>query len=125
MGLSNNLPYADASFDLILSSLFFHHLVPEDKRCTVAEIGRVLRPGGRLHVADWGKPSDPLMRVLSLGVRFGDGSEPTRDNLSGALPHVFEEGGLEGAAETGSLRTAGGTLAFYRALRPEVSSTGA
>ncbi len=116
-GLSNELPYPDATFDRVLSTLFFHHLRPEDKGLTVAEVVRVLKPGGELHVADWGLPSDPLMRLLSLQIRFGDGDESTRENLSGLLPGVFERGGLEGVAETDRLRTPFGTLALYRARR--------
>lgn len=50
------LPYADASFDRVVSSLVFHHLTPDEKRQTAAEVLRVLRPAGELHVADWGKP---------------------------------------------------------------------
>lgn len=117
-GLSTALPYEDESVDLILSTLFFHHLTGADKRRTAAEIGRVLRPGGELHVADWGRPADPLMRVLFTGVRLFDGFEQTRDNRAGALPRIFEQGGLEQAIETDRLRTAFGTLALYRAQRP-------
>lgn len=120
-GLSDELPYSDASFDVVLSSLFFHHLGSHAKRRTSEEIARVLAPGGSLHVADWGPPADPLMRLLSLQVRAFDGFEPTRDNFSGALPAIFEAAGLAGVAQTGQLRTAFGTLAFYRAGRPESS----
>jgi SAM-dependent methyltransferase len=117
-GLSSELHYPDACFDLVVSSLFFHHLRPEDKRSTGEQIARVLKPGGKLHVADWGRPADPPMRILSTQVRLLDGSEPTRDNLSGALPDILEQGGLADSAETGRLRTAFGTLAFYVAERP-------
>lgn len=120
-GFSTELPYEDDSFDLVLSTLFFHHLTGADKRRTASEIARVVRPGGELHVADWGRPADPLMRLLSLQVRAFDGFEPTRDNFSGALPAIFEAAGLAGAAQTGQLRTAFGTLAFYRAGRPKSS----
>ncbi len=116
-GFSNHLPYEDETFDAIVSTLFFHHLSPHVKRQTAAEIARVLRPGGELHVADWGPPSDPLMRALSLSIRLLDGFEPTRDNLSGLLPPIFEAAGLAGAEQTGRLRTAFGTLCFYRAER--------
>src|SRR5687768_16091627 len=62
-GLSYDLPYEDASFDRVLSSLFFHHLVLRDKERTIAEIARVLRPGGELHVADWGEPRSAAAKL--------------------------------------------------------------
>jgi ubiquinone/menaquinone biosynthesis C-methylase UbiE len=104
-GFSTELPYADGSFDLVLSTLFFHHLTGADKRRTASEIARVLRPGGELHVADYGRPSDPLMRAMVGPVRLVDGFARTRDNVAGALPRIFEEGGLEEASEIGRLRT--------------------
>lgn len=60
-GFSDDLPYEDGSFDAVVSTLFFHHLILEAKRRTIVEITRVLKPGGELHVADWGRPADPLM----------------------------------------------------------------
>jgi ubiquinone/menaquinone biosynthesis C-methylase UbiE len=114
-GFSTELPYEDASFDRVLSTLFFHHLDPEPKRVTAREIARVLRPGGELHVADWGRPSDPAMRVAFLGIRLLDGFENTAENFRGELPRIFEEAGLEQAEETDRLRTVFGTLALYRA----------
>ncbi len=117
-GFSNELPYEDASFERVLSTLFFHHLDPGPTDETVREIARVLRPGGELHVADWGRPSDPVMAVASLGIRAFDGFSNTRNNFRGALPEIFERGGLEHAEETHRLRTILGTLALYRAKRP-------
>jgi ubiquinone/menaquinone biosynthesis C-methylase UbiE len=117
-GLSTELPYEEGSVDRVLSTLFFHHLSGADKRRTAAEVARVLRRGGELHVADFGPPSDPLMWALFGGVRLFDGLERTRDNAAGALPAIFEQGGLARATETTRTRTAFGTLAFYRADRP-------
>ena len=82
-GFSTELPFEDRSFDLVLSTLFFHHLDPEPKRQTAREIARVLRTGGELHVADWGKPSDPVMAAAFLGIRLLDGFENTADNARG------------------------------------------
>jgi ubiquinone/menaquinone biosynthesis C-methylase UbiE len=118
-GFSTELPYEDASFDRILSTLFFHHLDPEPKRRTAREIARVLRPGGELHVADWGPPSDPFMRVAFTSIRLLDGRANTEDNYRGVLPAIFEQGGLERAEQLGQLRTVFGTLAFYRARKPD------
>jgi ubiquinone/menaquinone biosynthesis C-methylase UbiE len=110
-GFSTELPYEDGSVDLVLSTLFFHHLDPDPKRQTVREIARVLRRGGELHVADWGRASDPVMAIASLGIRALDGFENTRDN--------FEAEGLSDAEQTDRLRTPFGTLALYRARRPD------
>ncbi|MGH2964642.1 MAG: class I SAM-dependent methyltransferase [Solirubrobacterales bacterium] len=118
-GYSTELPYGDSSFDVVLSTLFFHHLTGSDKRRTAGEVLRVMKPGGRLQVADWGRPADPAMRLLSTSIRLLDGFEQTRDNLAGSLPRIFDEAGLSDAAEVGRMRTPFGTLAFYRATRPE------
>ncbi len=116
-GLSTELPYEDASFDRVLSTLFFHHLDPEPKSQTTREIARVLRPGGELHVADWGPPSDPAMRVAFQGIRLLDGLSNTAENYRGELPAIFERAGLANARETDRLRTMFGSLVLYRAER--------
>jgi ubiquinone/menaquinone biosynthesis C-methylase UbiE len=117
-GFSTALPFEDRSFDRVLSTLFFHHLTGEAKRATAAEIARVLKPDGELHVADLGRPSDPLMGALVTSVRVFDGFEQTRDNVNGALPEIFEAAGLEKASEHSRFRTAVGTVALYGAKRP-------
>ena len=115
-GLSTDLPYSDGSFDVVLSTLFFHHLVLSEKQRTAAEVRRVLVPEGRLLVADWGPPQDRLMALASLGIRLLDGFEPTRENFAGTLPTVFAEAGLEAQARPlDQLRTVFGTMTLYRA----------
>lgn len=61
-GLADGLPLADQGCDRVVMSLLLHHLDAAGKRDALTEAHRVLRTGGRLHVADWGKPQDPLMR---------------------------------------------------------------
>jgi ubiquinone/menaquinone biosynthesis C-methylase UbiE len=51
VGDVGDLPFPDQSFDLIVSSLSLHHW--EDPDAAVAELARVLRPGGRLVIYDF------------------------------------------------------------------------
>lgn len=116
--LSHQMPYDDASFDVVLSSLFFHHLDREAKLATLREVRRVLRPGGRLHVADWGRAQNVLMRGLFLIVQLLDGFETTADNVAGRLPEFMRDGGFTDVAETGRFATPLGTVSLYSATRP-------
>lgn len=118
LGLSTQLPYEEASFDRVLSSLFFHHLTPQDKRRTLAEVKRVLRASGELHIADWGQPQDPAMRAAALSIRVLDGRERTSQNLDGRLPTLIEESGLADVRERDRFRTVFGTMELFSARRP-------
>ena len=115
--LSQHLPYADSSFDVVLSSLFFHHLDRENKLATLSEVRRVLKPGAELHIADWGKAANPLMRVLFLIVQMLDGFATTTDNVAGRLPEFLRASGFKEVEETQRFSTVLGTLALYRAKR--------
>jgi demethylmenaquinone methyltransferase/2-methoxy-6-polyprenyl-1,4-benzoquinol methylase len=55
-----NLPFADASFDVVTISYGLRNLADFDRG--VRELARVLRPGGRLLVLDFGKPDNALWR---------------------------------------------------------------
>lgn len=75
VGVVEALPFPDASFDVVLSSLMLHHLPVDVKRQGFAEIARVLRPGGRFFAVDFvgGGPGHVLGRLLGHG-RHGRGS---------------------------------------------------
>ncbi|MDP2323497.1 MAG: methyltransferase domain-containing protein [Gammaproteobacteria bacterium] len=117
-GLSWQLPYPDAHFNRVVSSLFFHHLSWRDKERTVRELFRVLRPGGELHVADWGCPTGPVMRAAFVTVQLLDGFANTRDNVQGKLMSLFESAGFSEVTQTSTFSTVLGTLALYRAVKP-------
>jgi ubiquinone/menaquinone biosynthesis C-methylase UbiE len=51
-GFAQDLPFPDASFDVVFSSLMLHHLDTPSKDEMLAEVRRVLRPDGRLVLAD-------------------------------------------------------------------------
>lgn len=116
--MSSALPYPDEHFDRVVSSLFFHHLSWQEKEQTAKELFRVLKPGAELHVADWGRASNMLMRGLFLFEQLFDGFENTQDNVSGKLITLFEASGFIEVTEEQTFDTLFGTLALYSATRP-------
>jgi SAM-dependent methyltransferase len=114
-GLAQSLPIDDAAADVVTTSLVIHHLLPGEKGEALAEMKRVLRPGGRLHVADWGVPHDPLMSGLFYVAQAVDGFERTREHRAGRLPELIDEAGFEGVERYGRLRTGFGSLDLWTA----------
>ena len=51
-GYAQEIPAGDDTVDHVLSSLMFHHLDGEGRTAMLAEVRRVLRPGGALVLAD-------------------------------------------------------------------------
>ena len=114
---AERLPYADASFERVVSSLFFHHLQPNEKRLALCEVHRVLARGGELHVADWGRPN-PLLRVAFYAVQMLDGFANTRDHVEGRLGQFFKDAGFRDVAVAEKVNNCLGAIALYRALKP-------
>jgi SAM-dependent methyltransferase len=117
-GLADALPLSPASADAVVCSLLLHHLQPDVKLAALAEARRVLRPGGRLHVADWGRPADPLQRVAFLGLQLLDGFSNTADHAAGRLPELIGAAGFTGIECWRRLRTPWGTLERLEASAP-------
>jgi ubiquinone/menaquinone biosynthesis C-methylase UbiE len=117
-GLANELPYDTRSFDVVVSTLFFHHLTDEAKADTAEEIKRVLRLGGRVLIADWGRPQDPLMRMVFLNVQILDGFANTSSNVAGKLPEFLRDAGLKRVSVVDRMRTPLGTIEIVSGVRP-------
>ncbi|HEX2697766.1 MAG TPA: methyltransferase domain-containing protein [Anaerolineales bacterium] len=114
VGFTNELPYPDAHFDRILSSIMIHHLKTPDKEKTAREVYRVLKPGGQLHIIDFGKPNTFYGKLLGP---FLHNFEEANDNIEGRLPEIFGAPGLK-TQITGHFWTFFGDLAFLRGDKP-------
>lgn len=117
-GFAQELPFAEATFQRVASSLFFHHLDREAKRQAFGEVRRVLAPGGELHVADWGEARNALERLLFISIQLLDGFSSTRDNIEGRLPIMMKGAGFEHVRETKRFLTVFGALSLYSGRQP-------
>lgn len=70
-------------FDRAYSTLVFHHLHPDRKAAALAEARRVLRPDGRLVIADFGPPRGAVQTAIARLVYPLDGPVNTLPHLRG------------------------------------------
>lgn len=114
-GFGQEMPFGENSYDIAVSSLFFHHLTRLDKIATLKEIRRALKPSGVLYIADWGKPTSILQRALFLIVQCLDGFKTTKDNVDGYLPSLIVEAGFVNVYEQDAIPTLLGTVRLIKA----------
>ncbi len=117
VGYADALPYPDQSVDRVLSAFMLHHVEPADLPGVLAEVRRVLRPGGELHVVDVAGGGHhrhgPLARLARRAGRSPRLAHVAPDRL---VP-LLAAAGLRDAAETGRGSVRVGDYAFHRAVR--------
>ena len=66
VAFAQRLPFPDASFDAVACTLALHHVAEDDQQSAVQEMHRVLKPGGRLLIAEFAQGHGPhaLLRWL-------------------------------------------------------------
>lgn len=75
VGVIEQLAFPDQTFDVVLSTIMMHHLPAGLKRQGLAEIARVLKPGGRLVIADF----SPKKERQGRAARFHAGGSSVQD----------------------------------------------
>jgi demethylmenaquinone methyltransferase/2-methoxy-6-polyprenyl-1,4-benzoquinol methylase/phosphoethanolamine N-methyltransferase len=106
VGLIEDLSFPDRHFDVVLSSLMMHHLPGDLKRRGLAEIYRVLKPGGRLLIVDLKRPTSHASRAL-MALLLHRGMHSGVQDLAAILEEV-------GFADVEAGETRFGVLGFVR-----------
>lgn len=113
VGVIESLPFPDGTIDVVTSSLMMHHL-PEHLRVKgLAEIRRVLKPSGRLLIAEMMRPSGSALKrffntlVLHHGRSIQFGLED--------LPELLKRAGFDDIRKLDDHFL---TIGFVRARKP-------
>jgi ubiquinone/menaquinone biosynthesis C-methylase UbiE len=94
-GEVSRLPFRDATFDAAVCRNSFHHFDRPSE--VMSEMGRVLRPGGRVVVEDMRAPDDLAQRAYQATIeRLRDDSH-TRTLTSGEFMELARAAGLSAA----------------------------
>jgi ubiquinone/menaquinone biosynthesis C-methylase UbiE len=102
------LPFPDAQFDVVMTTVMLHHLPRNARQQRAAEMRRVLKPGGRVLAVDFGGPA--RVRRCLLGHFHRHGHVNLRDIIA-----VLSEAGLN-MVESGAVGI--GDLQFVLAATP-------
>ena len=79
IGVIEALEFPDKTFDIVLSSLMFHHLPADLKERGLKEMYRVLKPGGRLIVVDMVRPATLFQRLSIITLAHHELTTDVRD----------------------------------------------
>jgi ubiquinone/menaquinone biosynthesis C-methylase UbiE len=89
------LPYRDSQFDVVLSTLMLHHLPGKVREQCAREIRRVLKPGGRVLLIDFGPPEPKRKSIIDRFHHHGHASLPSMvDLVKRAGMEVAESGAV-------------------------------
>lgn len=110
-GFADAMDYPDAAFDRVFSSMMLHHVPRADKPGLLAEVLRVLKPGGRLELLDFAGGAHSFLAHTLHG-------RHASDSMNARLLQWMHEAGFTAARRTATHTTPFGALGYYQATRP-------
>lgn len=92
IGDAQRLPFADRSLDIAITSYALHHM--PDAPCAIAEMARVLRPGGRLGIIDIFASEDPNVAEMNERIERTRDASHTRTQTRSEFEKAFRANGV-------------------------------
>lgn len=119
-GFSDELPYPEEAFDRVLSSFMLHHLEGEEKARTLAEVRRVLKPGGSLLLVDFGGSQPGTSGFLHRWLHSSHSSHLLDDNSEERVLALMRQARLRAPTTVGRATMLFGHLPclYYQAMAP-------
>jgi len=102
----------------IVSSLVLHQVPLREKQRILEIMHTVLKPGGSVHIADYGHQRSRLMkRLFRHTVQAIDGVSDTQPNADGIIPTLMRDAGFDDIEELHRFATMTGTISLYRGTK--------
>lgn len=112
-GFLDQAGFQPDSLDTVYCSLVLHQVPTQVKAELVNQMIALLRPGGRLHIADYARQTG-LMRVLfRLTVQLTDGVSDTQPNADGLLEQILSDSRMETPLPDSSIATPSGRISLF------------
>lgn len=99
LGVIEDLPFEDGSFDIVVSCMMLHHLPRDLKVDGLKEVYRILVPGGHIMMIDVGPGNRHWFSKFISFIYQWDLFEWLRDGIKGRLPAIMGEAGFSNAYE--------------------------
>ncbi|MDD3440762.1 MAG: class I SAM-dependent methyltransferase, partial [Kiritimatiellae bacterium] len=115
--LAEELPWPGASFDRVLSTFFFHHLNYGLKIRSLAEIWRVLRPGGQAAILDVDIPYSLFGKLCAWSGYWLFHQDEIAENIRGRLREALEASPWRGRWQIASRHS--GYLSLFTMVKPQ------
>ena len=95
IGTMSNMQFDSNSFDVVMSSLVFHHIPVDEKTSSLKECLRVLKQNGRMLLADFGPLKlKGFSKILPI-TKLWDIFEPIDDGRKGEIPLLMSKVGFK------------------------------
>lgn len=113
--IAEDITFDNKKFDIVVNSMFCHHIDHELKKKAFAEMFRVLKPGGLLVTADIDKPTTLIAKAIGWLSRYLLLQPELEDNLRGLLPELIRNAGFAKVCRHEHIY---GLVSFFTAHKP-------